>query len=84
MLGLYYLSHHILTSLGAIFFSINVTVSYKNYHSPPLKDPSPIIAITLSFSSFMSLVLARQQARLIEVEVCPILKKSCLLSSGLE
>jgi hypothetical protein len=43
-----------------------------------------MIAITLSFSSFKSLALARPQARLMDVEVCPMLKKSCLLSLGFE
>ena len=37
--------------------------------SPPLKEPSPITAITLPASPFKSLALARPQARLIEVEV---------------
>ena len=35
----------------------------------PLKEPSPITAITLPSSPFKSLALARPQARLIEVEV---------------
>ena len=51
--------------------------------SPPLKEPSPITAITLPSSPFKSLALARPQARLIEVEVWPTVKKSCSLSSGL-
>ena len=50
--------------------------------SPPLNDPSPITAIIFSFSPFKSLAFARPQARLIDVEVCPIVKKSCSLSLG--
>ena len=50
--------------------------------SPPLKEPSPITAITFSFSPFKSLALASPDAKLIDVEVCPILNKSCMLSSG--
>ena len=50
--------------------------------SPPLNEPSPIIAIILSFSSFKSLALASPQARLTDVDVWPILKKSCSLSCG--
>ena len=37
----------------------------------------------VSASPFKSLALARPQARLTEVDVCPTVKKSCSLSSGL-
>lgn len=50
--------------------------------SPPLKEPSPIIAITFSLSPFKSLAFAKPDAKLIEVEVWPTLNKSCSLSNG--
>ena len=50
--------------------------------SPPVKDPSPIIATTFSLPPIKSLAFANPQARLTEVEVCPTLNKSCALSSG--
>ena len=49
----------------------------------PLKDPSPITAMIFSLPPIKSLAFASPQARLTEVEVCPTLKKSCSLSSGL-
>ena len=50
--------------------------------SPPLKEPSPITAIIFSLSPFKSLAFTNPEAKLIEVDVCPTLKKSCSLSSG--
>ena len=50
--------------------------------SPPLKEPSPISAITLPSSFFRSRAFATPQAKLTEVDVCPILNKSCSHSSG--
>ena len=44
--------------------------------SPPLNEPSPIIAMIFSLAPLKSLPLARPQARLTDVDVCPILKKS--------
>ena len=43
---------------------------------PPVKAPSPITAITLFFSPFMSLALAIPNAADIEVLLCPVLKQS--------
>ena len=60
----------------------SLTKSKPSKASPPLKEPSPIIAITFSVSPFKSLALANPDAKLIEVEVCPTLNKSCSLSSG--
>ena len=50
--------------------------------SPPEREPSPMIATIFSFLPRMSLPFARPKASAIEVEVCPMLKKSCSLSSG--
>ena len=42
--------------------------------SPPLREPSPMIAITFPFSPLTSLAFASPNAKLIEVEVCPKIK----------
>ena len=60
--------------------SSEATLSPSNA-SPPLREPSPIIAIIFSFTPRKSLALASPVAKLTDVEVCPILKKSCSLSS---
>jgi hypothetical protein len=50
--------------------------------SPPDNEPSPIRAITLYFSLFKSLALTTPVANEIDVDVWPILNKSCSDSSG--
>ena len=51
--------------------------------SPPLKEPSPITAIIFSLVfPNKSRALAKPDAKEIEVEVWPTLKKSCSDSSG--
>ena len=61
----------------------NSTALFKpSYASPPLKEPSPITAIIFSLAPFKFLAFAKPHAKLTEVEVCPIVKKSCSLSSG--
>ena len=50
--------------------------------SPPVKEPSPINAMTFAFSPFKSLAFATPVAKLTEVEVWPIVNKSCSLSCG--
>ena len=52
--------------------------------SPPLKEPSPISAMTFDFSPLRSLAFASPVAKLTEVEVWPITKWSCSLSWGFE
>ena len=49
---------------------------------PLLILPSPITLTTLYFSFFMSLALAKPSAADIEVLLCPVSKKSYLLSFG--
>lgn len=61
-----------------------LALSKPSKASPPLKLPSPIILITLYFSFFKSRAFAKPKAKLTEVEVCPILNKSCSLSFGVE
>jgi len=66
------------------FDSISEPATFRpSKASPPDKEPSPIIAITFSFLPRMSLALASPVASEIEVDVCPILNRSCSLSSGL-
>ena len=47
---------------------------------PPVRAPSPITAITSCFSFLISLLLAIPTAAEIDVEECPVSKKSYLLS----
>ena len=50
---------------------------------PPVSEPSPITAITLCRSPERSRAFARPTAAEMEVLLCPVVKTSCSLSSGL-
>ena len=65
-----------------ILLSKSAALSKPSKASPPLKEPSPIRAITFSFPPLKSLDFASPVARLTDVDVCPTLKISCALSSG--
>ena len=47
-----------------------------SYSCPPVKAPSPITAITLKFSLFISLAFANPVAKEIETEEWPVLNWS--------
>ncbi len=81
--------------LGAIDHSLSLTtmmrplpnsaaLSRPSKARPPESEPSPMTATTSYFSPARSRALARPQARLTEVEVWPIEKRSCSDSRGLE
>ena len=50
--------------------------------SPPDMEPSPITAMMFSLPPMMSRAFARPSAKLMDVEVWPILKRSCEVSAG--
>ena len=84
-----YLLFLIISTIPIVVFTIIMKFDLKvaalsrpSRASPPLKEPSPISAITLPFSPFKSRAFATPQARLTEVEVCPTLNKSWSHSSG--
>ena len=62
-------------------FVLLLPTSFKASNAiPPVSAPSPITAITLWFSPFISLALAIPKATEIDVLLCPVLKLSYMLS----
>jgi len=75
-----------------ISLSFNITIKFvllepvslsASKAIPPVKAPSPITAITLFFSPFISLALAIPSAAEIDVLLCPVSKASYSDSTAL-